>query len=57
MIGCTIPEPDVFANLVRYIENGEIRPVLARIYPMREIADAQREFLAKRCTGKIVLVP
>jgi NADPH:quinone reductase-like Zn-dependent oxidoreductase len=57
LIGCTILEPEVFANLVRYIEAGEIRPVVARTYLMSEIAAAQREFLEKRHTGKIVLVP
>jgi NADPH:quinone reductase-like Zn-dependent oxidoreductase len=57
LIGCTIPELEVFANLVRYIESGEIRPVLAGTYSMRDIAAAQGDFLAKRHTGKIVLVP
>jgi NADPH:quinone reductase-like Zn-dependent oxidoreductase len=57
LLGCTISEPEVFANLVRYIEDGEIRPVVARTYAMRAIADAQRDFLAKRHLGKIVLMP
>jgi NADPH:quinone reductase-like Zn-dependent oxidoreductase len=56
LLGCTIPEPGVFADLVGYIERGEIRPVLARTYPLAAIADAQREFLTKRHTGKIVLL-
>jgi NADPH:quinone reductase-like Zn-dependent oxidoreductase len=57
LLGCTISEPEVFASLVRYIEGGEIRPVVARTYAMRAIADAQRDFLAKRHLGKIVLMP
>jgi NADPH:quinone reductase-like Zn-dependent oxidoreductase len=57
LIGCTVAEPAVFENLVRYIERGEIRPVVARIHRLADIADAQREFLAKGHTGKIVLVP
>jgi NADPH:quinone reductase-like Zn-dependent oxidoreductase len=57
LIGCTIPEPGVFRQLVGYIERGEIRPVVARAYPLKEIADAQRDFLTKRHTGKIVLLP
>jgi len=56
LLGCTIPEPGVFADLVGYIERGEIRPVVARTYPLAAIADAQREFLTKRHTGKIVLL-
>lgn len=57
LLGCTILEPGVFANLVGYIERGEIRPLVARTYPLRDIVAAQQEFLAKRHTGKIVLLP
>jgi NADPH:quinone reductase-like Zn-dependent oxidoreductase len=55
--GCTVLDPQVFGNLVGYIERREIRPVVAAIYPLSEIVAAQREFLAKQHTGKIVLVP
>lgn len=57
LLGCTIPGPEVFPNLVGYIERGEIQPVVARTYPLREMAEAQRDFLSKRHTGKIVLLP
>ena len=56
LIGCTIPEPGVFRDLVGYIERDEIRPLVARTYPLAAIADAQRDFLTKRHTGKIVLL-
>lgn len=55
--GCTFQEDAVFDNLVGYIERDEIRPVVAKTYPLAEIATAQRDFLAKRFTGKLVLVP
>ncbi len=55
--GCTFQEDAVFENLVRYIEAGEIRPVVARTYPLSEIAQAQRDFLSKKHTGKLVLIP
>ena len=57
MIGCTAWDEPVFANLVDYIERGEIRPLLAKVFPLSEIAKAQREFLEKRHVGKFVLVP
>ncbi len=57
LIGCTIQEPEVFGNLVGYIERAEIRPLVAAIYPLRDIVAAQQEFLSKRHVGKIVLVP
>ena len=57
LLGCTIAEPGIFDALVHYVERREIAPVLARTYKLRDIADAQRDFLAKRHLGKIVLMP
>ncbi len=57
LLGCTILEPPVFANLVGYIERGEIRPVLAKTFPLKDIVRAQQEFLAKGFVGKLVLLP
>ena len=57
LYGCTFQDDIVFENLVAYIERGEIRPVVARTYPLRDIAAAQEDFLAKRFTGKLVLIP
>ena len=36
-LGCTAQHPDVFANLVGYIERGEIRPLVAKTYPLSAI--------------------
>jgi NADPH:quinone reductase-like Zn-dependent oxidoreductase len=55
--GCTFQDDEVFENLVSYIERGEIRPVVAKTYPLRDIAEAQTDFLSKRFTGKLVLIP
>jgi NADPH:quinone reductase-like Zn-dependent oxidoreductase len=57
LLGCTIPEPEVFPNLVGYIERGEIRPIVACTHQLSAIVAAQRDFLSKRHTGKIVLLP
>ncbi len=57
LLGCTILEPEVFNNLVGYIERGEIRALVSQTYPLRDIVAAQRDFLAKSHVGKIVLVP
>ncbi len=56
LLGCTVQEPIVFENLVGYVERGEIEPVVARTYPLREIVQAQNEFMAKSFIGKLVLV-
>ena len=57
LIGCTYQGEGVFESLVSYIERGEIRPVVAKTYPLADIVTAQTDFLAKRYTGKLVLVP
>jgi NADPH:quinone reductase-like Zn-dependent oxidoreductase len=56
LLGCTIPDKDVFPNLVRYIERGEIRPLVSATFPLRAIAAAQESFMRKSHVGKIVLV-
>jgi NADPH:quinone reductase-like Zn-dependent oxidoreductase len=53
--GCTFQEEEVFANLVSYIERGEIRPHLGKTFPLQEIVAAQKHFMSKAASGKIVL--
>ena len=47
----------MFGDLVDYVEQGHIRPIVAKIYPLEQIRQAQEDFLGKRHTGKLVLVP
>ena len=55
LVGCTVLEPDVFPNLIGYIERGEIKPLVAATYPLANIVAAQEAFMTKRHVGKIVL--
>ena len=57
LFGCTTQDAQVFPDLVGYIERGEIKPIVAKQYPLRDIAIAQAEFLSKKHVGKIVLIP
>ena len=57
LIGCTFQAQEVFPNLVSYIERGDVRPLVAKTYRLADIVTAQSDFLAKRFTGKLVLVP
>jgi NADPH:quinone reductase-like Zn-dependent oxidoreductase len=57
VFGCTFQEDEVFKNVVAYVERGEVQPVVTRTYPLAEIARAQEDFLRKKHTGKLVLVP
>ena len=53
--GATVPPPGVFADLVGYIERGEVQPLLAATFPLDELAAAQAAFIAKRHVGNIVV--
>ncbi|GAB4392583.1 MAG: alcohol dehydrogenase family protein [Kiloniellaceae bacterium] len=55
LFGCTVLEPAAFGNLVGRIERGEIRPLVAETYSLRDIAKAQKAFGEKGYVGKIVL--
>ena len=57
LIGCTAWDEPVFPNLVSYIESGEIRPLVAKTFPLDRIEDAQREFMKKEHVGNFVLIP
>ncbi len=57
LMGSTVQPREVFENLVRYIEAGEIRPVVSNTYPLGDIATAQEDFLSKDYPGKLVVIP
>ncbi len=53
--GCTITSLNVFPDLVSYIENNEIKPMLAATYPLKDFHEAQQAFIDKKHTGNIVV--
>ena len=55
--GSTVVEPQIFRDLVGYIEAGELKPVLAATYPLRDFHAAQQAFIDKKHTGNIVVIP
>lgn len=55
MHGATVLPPEVFANLVGYIERGEIRPVIAATFPLEQIREAEEAFVEKDHVGAIVI--
>jgi len=57
LIGCTAWDEPVFANLVSYVEQKRIMPLVAKTFALQEIVKAQQEFLEKNHVGKFVLVP
>ena len=57
LAGSTWQPPSVMQNLITYIENGEIKPVVSKTYPLSHIGEAQSDFVSKIYPGKLVLVP
>lgn len=57
LFGCTFQEDEVFENLIGYINDGRLRPLVSKSYPLSEIHRAQEDFIAKKFPGKLVLVP
>ena len=53
--GCTILAKEVFSNLIKRIEKKEIKPLVSKTFELKDIVDAQKEFLTKKHIGKIVL--
>jgi NADPH:quinone reductase-like Zn-dependent oxidoreductase len=57
LIGCTAWDAPVFGQLVQAIERNEIRPLVAGVFALQNIAQAQHAFLDRAHVGNFVLVP
>ncbi|MGC1496536.1 MAG: alcohol dehydrogenase family protein [Sulfitobacter sp.] len=55
--GSTVLPPHIFADVVRYIEKGEVKPLLAKTYPLADLHAAQTAFIEKSHVGNIVVIP
>ena len=55
--GCTFQPPEVFKRLIDLINQGLLRPMIAKTYPLSNITQAQVDFVAKTYVGKLVLIP
>jgi len=54
-MGCTVLDDGVFSRLVMLIEQGHIKPLLARSFALESLSEAQAFFLGKQFTGKLVI--
>jgi NADPH:quinone reductase-like Zn-dependent oxidoreductase len=57
LYGSTVNEPYVFENVIRYIEEGQIKPLVSSSFPLQDIHKAQTIFMEKKFIGKLVLIP
>lgn len=55
LMGATVLDQGVFAQLIKRIEAGEIQPLLAKTFALKDIVAAQQYFESKDFIGKIVL--
>lgn len=55
LFGTTYQSKESFLQLISYIEEGKIKPVVAKEFPLKDIVNAQEAFLSKQYIGKIVL--
>ena len=57
MKGANRYEPEVFQNLLGYIERGLLNPPVAKVFPLSQMQEAQKFFQSKSFFGKVVITP
>lgn len=57
ILGSTMGSREDFADLVRHVTNGRVKPLLAGVYALRDLRRAQEDFGRKGFFGKLVVVP
>ncbi|MGK9185593.1 alcohol dehydrogenase family protein [Priestia filamentosa] len=55
LFGTTYQTKESFQSLINFIEEGKIKPVIAKEFPLKDIVEAQKAFLSKTLAGKFVL--
>jgi NADPH:quinone reductase-like Zn-dependent oxidoreductase len=55
LFGTTYQSRESFEELIGYIEEGKIQPVIGKEFDLKDIVEAQKAFLSKKYIGKIVL--
>ena len=55
LFGCTVLGKAVFPDLIRRIEAGDLSPLVAGIFSLRDVPDAQKQFEEKHHVGKLVI--
>ncbi len=55
LVGATVAPPEVFSDLIQMIEQEALTPVLAGVYPLERLVEAQQAFLEKKHVGSYVV--
>ncbi len=57
LTGATIVPPGTMQRIVELIEQDKLQPMLARTFPLKDLAEAQETFQLKKHVGNIVVAP
>lgn len=55
IFGTTYQTCEAMQQLIEFVEQDKVRPIIVERYPLCEIVEAQKAFLSKKHVGKIVL--
>lgn len=55
LFGCTVLGQDVFPNLIKRIEAGEVSALVANTFSLADLTDAQTQFETKQHIGKLII--
>jgi len=53
--GSTVVPPHIFRDLIGFIERGEVKPLLAKSWPLAKLHLAQQAFIDKKHVGNIAV--
>ena len=57
LMGSTVIPLHIFGDVIPYVERSEIKPLIAAIYPLEKLREAQTAFISKKHVGNIVVEP
>lgn len=55
IFGTTYQCKEAMYDLITLVEQGKVHPLVSKVFPLKEIKDAQEAFLSKQYAGKIVI--
>lgn len=55
LLGCTVLDEEVFPNLIKRIEAGQVSSLVAKTFPLQQLTLAQEQFERKAHVGKLVI--
>ena len=55
LFGSTYQPGNILPDVISYIERGELQPLIAEAFDLKDLAAAQEAFLSKAHIGKIVI--